>query len=93
MIVRIMGEGQFEVTDDTLRQLNDLDGRLEATLDEGAREDFATILEQMVTLVRSRGKKLPEDSLQPSDAVLPPADASADELRELLKEEGLIPGR
>lgn len=93
MIVRIMGEGQFEVTDETLRQLNDLDANLEKTLEEGAREEFAVVLEQMVTLVRAEGKKLPEDSLEPSEAVLPPADASADELRELLKEEGLIPGR
>ena len=93
MIVRIMGEGQFEVTDDTLKQLNDLDGRLEQTLEAGAREDFAVILEQMVTLVRNQGEKLPDDNLQPSEAVLPPADASADELRALLKEEGLIPGR
>lgn len=93
MIVRIIGEGQFEVTADTLRRLNDLDGRLEQTLETGAREEFAVVLEQMVTLVRNEGKKLPEDALMPSEAVLPPADASADELRKLLKEEGLIPGR
>ena len=93
MIVRIMGEGQFEVTDETLRRLNDLDGRLEQSFEAGAREEFSVILDEMVRLVRADGRRLPEDSLQPSDAVLPPADASADELRKLLKEEGLIPGR
>ena len=93
MIVRIMGEGQFELSADAVARLNDLDGRLEKTFEAGAREEFTVILEQMVTLVRTHGEKLPDDNLQPSDAVLPPADASADELRALLKEEGLIPGR
>lgn len=93
MIVRIMGEGQFEVTADTLRRLNELDDQMEQALEHGAREEFAAFLDQMVVLVRTEGTHLPDDSLHASDAVLPPADASADELRELLKEEGLIPGR
>jgi hypothetical protein len=93
MIVRIMGEGQFELTDDTLRRLNELDGRLEATLEAGSRDEFSVVLEEMVTLVRTEGKRLPADSLKPSDAILPAGDTTADELRALLKEEGLIPGR
>ncbi len=55
MIVRIMGEGQFEVTEDTLQRLNELDSRLEATLEAGAREEFTVVLEEMVTLVRGEG--------------------------------------
>jgi len=93
MIVRIMGEGQFKLADETLTRLNDLDGRLEASLEAGAREEFQEVLGQMVALVRTDGTKLPDDSLEASDAVLPAEDTSADELRRLLKEEGLIPGR
>ncbi len=33
MIVRIMGEGQYEVTDEALERLNELDDALEAALD------------------------------------------------------------
>jgi hypothetical protein len=38
------------------------------------------------------GKPLPDDEIVPSDLVLPSADASLDEVRELLGDEGLIPG-
>ncbi len=93
MIVRIMGEGQFKLADETLTRLNELDGQLEASLESGARAEFQEVLGQMVALVRTDGTKLPEDSLEASDAVLPAEDTSAEELRQLLKEEGLIPGR
>jgi PspAA-like protein len=41
--------------------------------------------------VRSRGEKLDDADLTPSDAIIPPEDLSLDEARELLEGEGLIP--
>jgi hypothetical protein len=35
---------------------------------------------------------LPDEEIVPSDLVLPSSDASLDEVRELLGDEGLIPG-
>lgn len=92
MIVRILGEGQFELPADAIDAINGLDGALEAALagtDEGA---FRTALDALLAKVRSVGIELPEDSLQSSEVVLPFADASSDEVRELLTSEGLIPG-
>ena len=37
-------------------------------------------------------KPLPVDSLQPSDFVLPDPDAHVDDVREMLGDEGLVPG-
>ena len=93
MIVRIMGEGQFEVPSESVAKLNEIDARLETSLEEGRREDFRAILADLVALVRADGERLPEESLEASDAVLPSEDTTAEELRRLLKEEGLIPGR
>jgi hypothetical protein len=42
--------------------------------------------------VREAGKALPVDSLQPSDFVLPDPDAHVDDVREMLGDEGLVPG-
>jgi hypothetical protein len=42
--------------------------------------------------VREAGKPLPVDSLQPSDFVLPDSDAHVDDVREMLGDEGLVPG-
>jgi hypothetical protein len=38
------------------------------------------------------GNALPDDSLEPSELILPPPDASIEEVREMLGDTGLIPG-
>ncbi len=92
MIIRIIGEGQYKMHDEGIARLNELDGELEEVLDSGDRARFEDILVEMVEFVRGHGAPLPEDSLLPSDAILPSADTSAEELRDMLKDEGLIPG-
>lgn len=89
MIVRIAGEGQYRLDDDAIARINELDDALEAALDG---EGFAAALAQLLDEVRSIGTPLPDDELVGSDVVLPPADATAEEVRAMLGEEGLIPG-
>ena len=38
------------------------------------------------------GRRLPDESLADSDLILPPSDATIEEVRELLGDDGLIPG-
>lgn len=92
MIVRIMGEGQFRLDDAAVEQLNALDARLDHDLSAGDASEFAAHLEAMHALVRGLGTPLADDELAPSDAILPPADVSLEELRAMLGEEGLVPG-
>ena len=40
----------------------------------------------------SAARTLPAESLEDSDLILPPSDATLEEVRELLSDEGLIPG-
>ncbi|XVQ13613.1 PspA-associated protein PspAA [Spirillospora sp. CA-255316] len=91
MIVRIMGEGQLEVAPDDLSALNSLDDELEAAIESGDEATFRTALHGLLDNVRKVGKALPEDSLEPSELILPPADAAMDEVRKMLGDEGLIP--
>ncbi|GLZ03452.1 hypothetical protein Acsp03_09190 [Actinomadura sp. NBRC 104412] len=91
MIVRIMGEGQLEVAPDDLASLNTLDEELEAAIESGDEATFRTALHGLLDNVRKVGKALPEDSLEPSELILPPADAAMDEVRKMLGDEGLIP--
>ena len=92
MIVRILGEGQRDVPESELDSLNALDDQLQAAVDSGADDAFASALTALLDRVRQVGKPLPDDELVPSDLVLPSADASLAEVRELLGDEGLIPG-
>ena len=92
MIVRIMGEGQFDVPDEQLDDLNRLDDALAEAVDSGDTATFRTALESLLASVRTKGSALPDDYLGPSELVLPGPDATIDEVRAVLGEEGLIPG-
>ena len=48
MIVRILGEGQREVPDDALDELNRLDAELEEACDAGEHDAFAGALTAML---------------------------------------------
>lgn len=92
MILRIMGEGQFEVSEEAVDRLNEFDDVLIAAVESGDEEAFQHALVALHARVRDLGRPLPPDHLGPSDLVLPPPDATLAEVRELLGEEGLIPG-
>jgi hypothetical protein len=91
VIVRIMGEGQWRVDDDTLRELDGLDGQAAERLAAEDEEGLRRILGTMADAVRNRGEKLPDADLHPSDAIVPPTDLSLVEAHELFEGEGLIP--
>lgn len=92
MIIRIMGEGQREVADGELEHLNELDAALQQAVSAGDEVGFRAALTQLVEGVRSVGTPLADDSLVDSDLLLPHSDATIDEVRSLLDEDGLIPG-
>ncbi|QNS06662.1 PspA-associated protein PspAA [Streptomyces xanthii] len=92
MIVRIMGEGQVRLADDHLTELNKLDDELLAEMESGDEPGFRQTLAALLDAVRRLGSPLPDDSLEPSELILPAPDASLDEVRAMLSDDGLIPG-
>jgi hypothetical protein len=92
VIVRIMGEGQFSIDDAATVELNELDTELETAVNRGDEAAFSAALTALLGRVRALGSAVPADTLEPSDLILPPQDASMDEVRKMLTDEGLIPG-
>jgi hypothetical protein len=92
VIVRILGEGQLDVADSELDGLNSLDADLQSAVESDEEDRFLQALVTLLSKVREVGRPLPADEIVPSDLVLPSADASLAEVRELLGDEGLIPG-
>ncbi|MES4906739.1 MULTISPECIES: hypothetical protein [unclassified Streptomyces] len=92
MIVRIMGEGQLRVDDSHLSGLNKLDDELLAEVQSGDADGFRRTLGALLDAVRSLGEPLPDDSLEPSQLILPGPDATLQEVRAMLRDDGLIPG-
>ena len=92
MIVRILGEGQLDVPGSALDALNALDAALHEACDANDAEAFDHAIGELLAKVREVGTPLPDDHIVASELVLPSADASLAEVKELLSEEGLIPG-
>jgi hypothetical protein len=94
VIVRVLGEGQYAVDDAHTDLLNGLDSGLERAVESGDEAGFRSTLAELLAQVRTVGERLPDDSLEPSDAVLPDESSSLEEVRAMLSDssEGLIPG-
>ncbi|MDQ0786523.1 hypothetical protein [Streptomyces sp. B3I8] len=92
MIVRIMGEGQVRLEDSRLTELDKLDDDLLAEVEGGDEAGFRRTLTALLDAVRTLGEPLPADSLEPSDLILPSPEATVEEVREMLADDGLLPG-
>jgi len=92
MIVRISGEGQFELGDAAAERLNALDNDAVAAVEAGEEQRFLDLFAQIVAFVRAEGARLADDDLRGSDVILPPPDTSFEEASGEFSGEGLIPG-
>jgi PspA-Associated protein len=92
MIVRILGEGQLDVAEESIDALNVLDAAVDSAVRAGDQDAFETALAALLDGVRNVGTPHDSDALDESDLILPPSDATIDEVRELLNDDGLIPG-
>jgi hypothetical protein len=91
VIVRLMGEGQYRLSDDAVVRLNELDDQAHAAVEAEDEPKLDRLLDEMWDLVRSEGERLPDDDLSASDAAIPPSDMTVEETKRLLSPEGLIP--
>ncbi|HEX2016201.1 MAG TPA: hypothetical protein VGN69_05850 [Solirubrobacteraceae bacterium] len=91
MIIRILGEGQWEVPEDALGHLNELDARLVAAVESGDQTAFASAFSGLLDGVRERGEPLADEDLRGSEVILPPGDSTLDEVSGEFDAEGLIP--
>ena len=92
MIVRIATEGQYEVSDDDVAALNELDNLAVASCEANDEQAFRDVFGRLLDYVRTHGRPVPEDELVGSDIILPPPDFSLEEAKVEFRGEGLIPG-
>jgi len=94
MIVRILNEGQWRLTDDAVQGLNSFDDAVEQAVTAADQDQLTSALHTLLDRIRSTGTRVPDEELEDSDLILPAADSTLDEVRQLLSEseEGLIPG-
>jgi hypothetical protein len=92
MIVRISNEGQYEVPDEDIAALNELDNAAVSACEASDEESFRNAFDRLLDYVRTQGKPVDDDALFGSDIILPPPDVSLEEAKTEFQGEGLIPG-
>ena len=91
MIVRIMGEGQYRLSQDVLERVNELDNTVVAAVDADDEDAFHESFEEMLDVIRSEGEHLGDEEIETSDVIVPPADTSFAEAAAEFTGDGLIP--
>jgi hypothetical protein len=92
MIIRISTEGQYELSDDDIPALNELDNAAVAACAAADEGRFQDVFAKLLDYVRSHGRQLDDDELGGSDLILPPPDITLEEASAEFSGEGLIPG-
>ena len=94
MIVRILGEGQWNVPEAAVNDLNALDDAVEQAVSEQDEAKLQVALAELLAEVRSVGTAVPDDQILDSALILPDVGSSLADVEALLAEssEGLIPG-
>ena len=91
MIVRIMGEGQYRLSEEVLERVNELDNTIVKAVDADDEDAFHESFEEMLDVIRSEGEHLGDDEIETSDIIVPPSDTSFEEAAAEFTGEGLIP--
>lgn len=88
MIVRILGDGQYELDASHGEAFDVLDDALVRHVEAGDNQAYHDDLAALINLVRTKGTEVPHEEVQPSDQVLPDPSMTVEEVQALLAEEG-----
>ena len=91
MIVRLMGEGQYELEKKHVDEVNKIDNNIVNIVNKGNEKDFMTEFAKLSDYVRKNGKKISDDVIKPSGIIIPPSDLTLDEAKKIFAGDGLFP--
>ncbi len=92
MIIRVMGEGQYRVDSALFDTLNGIDNRIVENVQNGDQEEFSSGLAELIGCIQSNGQRVADTELVESDIIVPPADLTLAEARDVFKGTGLFEG-
>jgi hypothetical protein len=87
VIVRILGEGRYEVPDADLPAIEQIDSVLVDAIDRNDDVSFSAALADLIGQVRHTGKPVAHDDTRTSEMVVPHEGSTLTEVKNLLAEE------
>lgn len=92
MIIRIMGEGQFRVDSALFDTLNTIDNRIVEDVQKGDQQGYERSLADLIGCIQREGQRIDDTELVESDIIVPPADMTLAEARDVFKGTGIFKG-
>ncbi|WP_321429173.1 hypothetical protein [uncultured Methanolobus sp.] len=90
MIIRIVGEGQYEVPESFYDELNVIDNKIVDLVSGGNEGEYRSELTKLIESIKSCGKKVDDAEIVESDVIVPPEDLTFEEAKEVFKGEGIF---
>jgi hypothetical protein len=91
MIVRLMGEGQYELDKRYVDEVNKIDNNIVKIVQKGDEKVFKDEFKKLSDYVRKNGKKISDEVIKPSEIIVPPSDLTLDEAKRIFAGDGLFP--
>jgi hypothetical protein len=88
MIVRILGDNQYNFPDELADQLDKMDDPLTDAMDTDDEDLFNTTLAKVVAFVRDNGTVVPDEEVVPSSVIVPAPDMTLAEAKKYLHQTG-----
>ena len=92
MIIRILGIGQFKLDDRHIDILNKIDNQIVEHVSKGREKEFRKDLAKIISMIQEKGEAIDPAEIISSDIIVPPADMTLEEARQVFSGEGLIKG-
>ncbi|MDQ1252081.1 MAG: phage shock protein [Euryarchaeota archaeon] len=90
VIIRIMGEGQYQASNALRSELNKIDDRIVTLVEEGNAVEFRRELKRLISMIKEKAMPIDAKEIVNSDIIVPPADMSFDEAKAVFKKPGII---
>jgi len=91
MIVRLMGEGQYELEKKHIDEVNKIDNNIVKIINKGDEEVFRSEFKKLSEYVRKNGKRISDEVIKPSEIIIPPYDLTLDEAKRIFAGDGIFP--
>ena len=92
MIIRIMGEGQYNVKSSQFDKLNKIDNKIVEYVQKGDEKKYKKGLADLIGMIHREGIKLDNEDLIESDVIVPPEDMTLEEARQVFRGTGIFKG-
>jgi hypothetical protein len=90
MIIRIMGEGQYQASEVLCNELNKIDNHIVTLVEEGKAKEYKKELTRLIYEIKERAEPLDPKEIVGSDIIVPPGDLSFEEAKAVFKGEGIF---